>query len=148
MPSVNSNNASDRTLPHNHPAVLANPAVATYLEYSIGLHRTTSPLTICLTFTCDANVANRYLRFTISIGALYVTIATTSTAMTANNTYHICFSQGITNYETIGATYKFVPLPQPLFLKPLNPFRIVIDNVQAGDQLSDIVMWEDQLFLN
>lgn len=121
----------------------ASPAVATAFTQAIESRYHTRLLTLFCRLVTDANAANRTLRleYLDDSGNIFhvngnpVTYPASSTEDYAFSAFH---PRG--EWEVAGT--NLVPLG-PILLPPTFSFRITVNNVQAGDQISRVrFLWE------
>lgn len=121
----------------------ASPAAGANFSQALGGSFYARLVTLFVRLVTDANVANRTLRveYLDTDGAVYE-VAGNPVTYPANSTEDYSFSvwQGQGEWEV--AATNLVPL-HPTLLPPTHSFRILVNSIQAGDQLSRISWtWE------
>jgi hypothetical protein len=95
-------------------------------------------VSIRATLTADANAANRRVRFRIHAGGSVFFSAAAPIVQTANQTKTYVIAQG-TPFETSpDVTVVGLPLPSGLNMPTSYSFDVVTENLQAGDDWSDL----------
>lgn len=104
-------------------------------------------LSLRVRLNTDANAANRTLRleFRDDAGTVYDVCGNPVTypANTTNEDYFFSVWQGQGEWEV--ATSNLVPL-HPLLLPPTHSFRILVNNIQAGDTLTLVRFWWERFY--
>lgn len=93
------------------------------------------PALATFTLVTDANVASRVATLLVDDGTTTYFRATANTAQAASLTRHYSISKGIGG----GTPGTIIPIPIPSGEVPFEPghnFRIVVENMQPGDQIS------------
>jgi len=124
-----------------HVDVVANPSVATNWLWSPEPNATCELLSIYMVLTTDVNAANRTLRIKFYDGTRETIFAIPNQIQIASLACPYYFAQGYTN-TNIPATEVFRSGALPINYIFPNTWTISSDlhNVQAGDQLSNIVI--------
>lgn len=118
---------------------VANPGANTNFTYTVGA----LPLileAVHVTFTTDANVANRLFRFRVKRGANTLAFVSHTAVQAASlaNTYS--FTKGATT-TTASSTSISVALPWLPVLLPGDIIESYILNLQATDAITNLVLW-------
>lgn len=123
-----------------------NPAAgAHFSEQPRGLYRTRLLSVFCRLVT-DATAANRTVLVEYrDDGDQRYMISAAPVTQAATNTNDWVFDVWQGQAEWTVDDSIIVPL-KPLILPPLHDFRIFVDNIQVGDQLSLIRFWWEQFF--
>lgn len=121
-------------------SVVANPAVATGISYRVGSSYWERLLSLAFTLVTDANAANRTVTLSILnedglTAAAVPTAAVQAASLTRVYTYlpNVSVASG-----PVGSNY-LTPLPQ-MFLPPMWTVAVTIGAVQAGDQISAVML--------
>jgi hypothetical protein len=116
------------------------PAVASGFSLTLSGEYVTLPLAVLFTFVTDANVANRSVRLEYDDGNGTVFWSDGSGAVVqAGTTSRWRFSSERTGADWDQNNFVFAPLPN-LPLYGGQKLQINLTNVQAGDQLSAIIL--------
>jgi hypothetical protein len=121
----------------------ASPVAGANFTQALGGNFYTRLITLFVRLVTDGNAANRTLRleYLDTDGAVYCVQGNPVTyPATSTEDYSFSVFQGQGEWEV--ATTNLVPL-HPLLLPPTHSFRILVNNIQATDQLSRITWtWE------
>jgi len=131
-------------LAYEEDAALANPAVATDLIYLVTGRYWERIAALGVTLVTDGNAANRFVSLQVRNADARVLAAFPAAAVqTATQTRRYSF---VSNLSTaLGPLGGFYFSPAPLFfLQPGWTARVVVDAVQAGDQLSLAVILRER----
>lgn len=117
---------------------IADPAAGADFSFTTDNNFTTEILLIRFTLTADANAANRFINIDLSDGTNNILVLPQPTALTANLVGQIAFAQGVNGSSSPINQQWIAPLPTR-FTTPGNfVWTSRIQNMQAGDQISDI----------
>lgn len=117
----------------------ANPAAGADLNYNVPTNRRILPVSIQLTLVTDANVANRRVGLVFHDGSnafIEVEAAQGETASTTHIYYWL--TGGFGQYNSTGLSSRVNCLPENLWLDDTAAIQTNIQNIQVGDQISDI----------
>lgn len=122
------------------------PAVASHFVGDIGGGYWTRLLSVHVRLVTDANVANRtvLVEYRDDADRRYM-LSGAPVVQTASDTIDWTFDvfQGQAEWEIDDTVV--VPL-KPMLLLPGHDFRVFVDNVQAGDQLSLVRFWRERFY--
>lgn len=121
-----------------------NPAAGAGLTRTIDGRYTVRPLALHFRIVTSADVANRtvYVQYRDTNGVAFVSMLA-PVNVTASTTVDFSFWRGLGQPDWIGTTPILVPLMDGLLL-PSYQIAIVIDTVQATDQLSRIRLYQEE----
>lgn len=123
---------------------IANPAAGDDLSYTIPTYNLFEPLIYKLTFTADANVANRTVNFVFKTKNLTVLTLSFDTAITASQAFTFYLGKFPFFSKTVGSNiYMNIP---DIPLLSQGAFETDTTNIQAGDQWSSIQLWTQAFF--
>lgn len=99
-----------------------------------------APSLVTFTFAADPSAADRFIRLRFYIAGVHMYFAQDPTPVTANQTFIIAVGNQLPVTHVI-ATVNLITLPMPhdIFLSGGDDVRTFIDNIQAGDQISNAV---------
>ena len=145
MPSSQQNNPIDRNLANLVYVTQPNPPVGGGVSFAPITNFMSALVVLHLTFTADANAANRFIGISVKPAAPELPVAFSSVGVTANQVHKFTFAVGIDRSEPATHPYHFIPLPPDLYIKCTDFFELIDYGFQAGDQISDVVMWVHRL---
>lgn len=117
---------------------VANPAVASNWLYAPSLRRIERPIAIQFQIVTDGTAADRECRLRIHDATGAIISIGSSQATPANNTELWQYTQNIGLFTNNSVAYQFLP---PNLELPLDgDIRSNVQNIQAGDQLSAIII--------
>jgi hypothetical protein len=123
----------------NNPAAGAGYTVV--VPSGEGLGETWLLNTIAFSFTADANVANREAVIDIFQGGKTSSHIRLATAHTASQSFRYYFASGFPVQEALDSANNRMAWLWPYkFIFPNNTLSITFGGIQAGDQISDIVI--------
>lgn len=98
-------------------------------------------LTVSLILACDANPADRFISLSAAQSANVLYKEYSTHPATANETIQYIFNQSTHHTQQLGSIDAWLsPLGDWFIVEPSWDFQINIDNIQAGDQLSNIIV--------
>lgn len=93
------------------------------------------------TLTTDSNAANRYLKIRAAQGGNHMYSNYVSAAQTASTAIEYHFDIGCGSPYQIGSASAYMlPLNPWFIVEPAWAFQINVDNIQAGDQVTGILL--------
>ena len=132
------NNSLDDNLFVTTFSVRSDPAVGNNSTGAVGGGAQSELTLITFTLVTDANAANRVVHIDLVDSGITIPLGSAAIAHTASNTFgYIATQNATTNAAGNIATYT-IPLPNLRIFDPTALLNIVVDNIEAGDQLSDI----------
>lgn len=126
---------------------IPQPAAGAGVAYSIKGEYITRPVAITFRLVTDANVANRvaHVDFEDGNGGVYA-FCSGGADQAAGLTWRYGFyPNAAPTTSSVSPIKRTVPMPD-VFLSPGHLLRIVVDNIQVGDQLSQIFLVLDQRY--
>ena len=145
MPQSQNYNPHDRAIAQTVYTLVADPIAGANLPILTAAYRTESMVAIMFRFVADGNAANRWISLSVADGATNTILGITDTAITAGNTHDITMSVGIYPSEPVAGAYRFVPITGGIYIPALQHWDLVVTNLQATDQISNIYTWRDTL---
>lgn len=117
-----------------------NPAVATAFTRAMEGEYFTRPQSVCFQIVSDANAANRAVRVTYETAGGNVYARTMATPVqVASKTVLYQFFLGAGTVQGVADTFSQSGLPE-VVMSPTDILAIRVANIQAGDQISAVVL--------
>jgi hypothetical protein len=145
MPSSQQNNPMDRNLANIVYVSQGNPPAGGGISFSPLTKYLSAIIVFHFTLSADANVADRYCGLSVKPAAIEIPLGFSAVAVTASQTHKFTFAVGIDHSEPAGNPYHFIPISPDVYIKSSDFFEIIDYGFQAGDQISDIMMWHHRL---
>jgi hypothetical protein len=98
-------------------------------------------IAVSFTLTTDANVANRDVHLQWHHGATQRDIGLMGVVQPSSFTFHYLFAPGLSPYIAANTSYRSGLLAYPIDFQAADTLEIVVDTIQATDQLSLITHW-------
>lgn len=116
----------------------ANPIAGAQLNISVPDNARSELVALSFTLTCDANVADRFVRIVVISGGLSITIGCAEFALTANEVRRIIVNSCGHSSVADGGEGVIVAIPTYPLLLEGDQFSTSILNLQATDQISAV----------
>lgn len=121
--------------PVTNPAAGANFTMTLDPVFHVILHAVT------FTLLTDANVANRYANIIITPPTAEILTCATTVAHVASTNVVYTYWEGWPHVGAIAVNRATLPLPNAFFIPRGSLVGSDIRQIQAGDQISNIVLW-------
>ena len=127
----------DTNVFHIRNLSIADPAAGADISFGVPVNMRIQILSFRMQLVTDATVINRHIAATASDGSINFSRFSHTTLQTATQTRIYHATVGNTNVESaVDGLNISIPLPNDLYLNPTDSFITLIDNLQAGDQIS------------
>ena len=121
---------------------IADPGAQTNFRYVMPFDYLYRLLSVNLTFTSDATVANRLVSVAASIGSSDVFVCNAPLIQDASKVYTYNFSSRPVPYIPVPLALRIPATISPDFLLPPGAtIHSIIDSIQAADAISDITLF-------
>lgn len=138
MPALNPMHAAVYDLATVAPA---NPGANTQLDWACPDNARVHILQLTYLFTTDANAANRNHIIEAVSGGVNQPVAASTVNHTASLAWRITYPMGLpAEVDLTASTYLLIPFPTGIILEPGDSIETNIQNMQAGDAITAIVI--------
>jgi len=121
-----------------YPVYLASVAVATDLTVTVPFTGRHKLVALSFTFTTDVNAADRLIHLYFTRGAVDYQLTSAGNTQGASLGLFYHFLIGGTQSIVANSPVMHAPLPDSFLLETSDSLKTSIDNIQAGDQLTDL----------
>lgn len=135
-----SNNISSHSkdIPVTRIIITADPAAGSNTIIGVPVSNLIELVSLSFTLVTDANAGNRIVSITMQDAGDTWVIGSSSFEHTASKTFtYICNQNAFFNIAT-SAGFLMCTLPLARFLTNIHILNIIVDDIQVGDQISDI----------
>lgn len=116
-----------------------DPAVGANFSQALNLNSRWQIIYVEFILATDVNAANRLIKVHGNDGTDDIYLTGPNVPLTANLTARYFCNTGAGDADDLGAGSRLaVPLNTNFYLNQADTFRITIDSIQVGDQISDI----------
>ncbi len=123
---------------------VTNPAAGANFTYTIPHGKRWRIQSISLTLTTDANVASRKVQLTFALTGSLIGCVTASFPQIASLAYRYFFERIPTSYTTVTNNRAQQVLITDVLFEGEVTIASAVENIQATDQISDIVIYVEE----
>jgi hypothetical protein len=123
---------------------IANPAAGSGQILAPGIVAVKELVAVEFVLTTDANVASRLARVQatrVAAGSPTIDIGVPTTVQTAGGAIRYIFGLGLSLDMDTTTLISQAPLIQGMRMRGADTYAVTIDNIQAGDQISDTTVY-------
>lgn len=121
----------------------SNPAAGADLATVIGNNKRLEIVGVQYTLAADATITTRIPNIRFAMGGTNMTFWD-ATGLNASGTLILSWFAGLGETKNVSSIQRYNPLPPGILLTEAAPITTLIFNLQAGDQLSNVVIWAKQ----